>query len=153
MKKQSNQPNPLRGLLVAGGLYNHSTATSDCSESYANGNDGGDDDDNVDDDNNNITTNTSGRSSSIPQAHKRPREQQHQHLPHQNQRQHQQQDRQQCNSGKIIFNNTEAETGMMSAVSSASKRIRVDYAASDAASESSRNLDDLDEDEQVISVS
>jgi hypothetical protein len=37
MKKQSNQPNPLRGLLVAGGLYNHSTATSDCSESYANG--------------------------------------------------------------------------------------------------------------------
>lgn len=48
MKKQSNQPNPLRGLLVAGGLYNHSTATSDCSESYANGNDcelGADDDD------------------------------------------------------------------------------------------------------------
>lgn len=41
MKKQSNQPNPLRGLLVAGGLYNHSTATSDCSESYANGNDSG----------------------------------------------------------------------------------------------------------------
>lgn len=39
MKKQNNQPNPLRGLLVAGGLYNHSTATSDCSESYANGND------------------------------------------------------------------------------------------------------------------
>lgn len=37
MKKQSNQPNPLRGLLVAGGLYNHSTATSDCSESYVNG--------------------------------------------------------------------------------------------------------------------
>lgn len=37
IKKQSNQPNPLRGLLVAGGLYNHSTATSDCSESYANG--------------------------------------------------------------------------------------------------------------------
>lgn len=33
MKKQNNQPNPLRGLLVAGGLYNHSTATSDCSES------------------------------------------------------------------------------------------------------------------------
>lgn len=39
MKKQNNQPNPLRGLLVAGGLYNHSTATSDCSESYANGHD------------------------------------------------------------------------------------------------------------------
>lgn len=35
-KKQSNQPNPLRGLLVAGGLYNHSTATSECSESYKN---------------------------------------------------------------------------------------------------------------------
>lgn len=57
MKKQNNQPNPLRGLLVAGGLYNHSTATSDCSESYANGLDqdlgdergvsvNGDDDDN-----------------------------------------------------------------------------------------------------------
>lgn len=39
MKKQSNQPNPLRGMLVAGGLYNHSTATSECSESYGNGND------------------------------------------------------------------------------------------------------------------
>lgn len=39
MKKQNNQPNPLRGLLVAGGLYNHSTATSDCSESYVNEND------------------------------------------------------------------------------------------------------------------
>lgn len=37
IKKQSNQPNPLRGLLVAGGLYNHSTATSDCSESHVNG--------------------------------------------------------------------------------------------------------------------
>lgn len=44
MKKQNNQPNPLRGLLVAGGLYNHSTATSDCSESYANGNDDDGDD-------------------------------------------------------------------------------------------------------------
>lgn len=56
MKKQSNQPNPLRGLLVAGGLYNHSTTTSDCSESYANGNDHEDgmtvsmDDDNDEDD-------------------------------------------------------------------------------------------------------
>lgn len=42
IKKQSNQPNPLRGLLVAGGLYNHSTATSECSESYANGHEDGD---------------------------------------------------------------------------------------------------------------
>jgi len=48
MKKQSNQPNPLRGLLVAGGLYNHSTATSDCSESYVAGN-GNDDEDDEDD--------------------------------------------------------------------------------------------------------
>lgn len=33
-KKQNNQPTPLRGLLVAGGLYNHSTLDpSDC-ESY-----------------------------------------------------------------------------------------------------------------------
>ena len=37
MKKQTNQPNPLRVLLVAGGLYNHSTATSDCSESFVAG--------------------------------------------------------------------------------------------------------------------
>lgn len=50
MKKQNNQPNPLRGLLVAGGLYNHSTATSDCSESYANGNDHEDSDDDMDGD-------------------------------------------------------------------------------------------------------
>lgn len=45
MKKQNNQPNALRGLLVAGGLYNHSTATSDSSQmDYANdGNEENDD--------------------------------------------------------------------------------------------------------------
>lgn len=53
MKKQSHQPNPLRCLLKAAGMYNHSTTTSDCSESYANGNDHDDDRDHDDDDDNN----------------------------------------------------------------------------------------------------
>lgn len=124
MKKQNHQPNPLRGLLVAGGLYNHSTATSDCSESYANGNDNDEDDE----DDNDFVDNGEMHTSS-------------------NKRQRNQQDDDDGNH--INFNNNEEETGMMS---STAKRARLNHSGSDSGSESSR-VADLDEEERVISVS
>lgn len=129
MKKQNNQPNPLRGLLVAGGLYNHSTATSDCSESYANGNDHDEDDDDDDDQldgqqviNNNNTIN----------SNKRRRNQDEQDV-------------------SMNFNNLEGDTGM----GSAKKRVRSSaHSGSDSCSNSSRLAGELeDEDERLISVS
>lgn len=125
MKKQNNQPNPLRGLLVAGGLYNHSTATSDCSESYANGmdNDDDDDDDEDADDDNDDCLNNSGEIGNNKRKRKHD------------------------DDGNINFKN-ENDTGMKG---SNIKRARMTNSGSESGSESSR-LDDLEEDERVISV-
>lgn len=120
MKKQNNQPNPLRGLLVAGGLYNHSTATSDCSESYANGLDNEDEDDND-------CLNASGELTETGKNNKRRRIDDH--------------------DGNINYKN-EDDTGMKG---SNSKRARMTHSESESGSESSR-IQDLEEDERVISV-
>ncbi|KAG9509003.1 hypothetical protein GZH46_02489, partial [Fragariocoptes setiger] len=61
-KKQNNQPDPLRQMLVKGGLYNHSTVpTSDDTSTYDDRSRDFDDEDNNDEDD---------RSSSMPDDHK-----------------------------------------------------------------------------------
>lgn len=125
MKKQNNQPNPLRGLLVAGGLYNHSTATSDCSESYANGLDNDDDDDADEDadldDNNDDCLNDGGK-----------RKRKHD------------------DDGNINFKN-ENDTGMKGSSIKRARQMTNSGSGSESGSESSR-IEDLEEDERVISV-
>lgn len=139
MKKQTNQPNPLRNLLVAGGLYNHSTATSDCSESYANGNDHDNDEDDDDDDNDNseiengINNNNNNNNININNNNN-------------NKRRRNIQDE----DGNLKFSNAERDTGMAS--NTGNKRPRLAHNSSEYGSDLSRN-EDLDDDERVISVS
>lgn len=135
MKKQTNQPNPLRNLLVAGGLYNHSTATSDCSESYANGNDHDNDDNDDDDDDNENSELESGINNNN-----------NDNINNNNKRRRNIQDE----DGNLKFSNAERDTGMGS--NTANKRPRLDHNNSEYGSDLSRN-EDLDGDERVISVS
>lgn len=129
MKKHNNQPNPLRGLLVAGGLYNHSTATSDCSESYANGNDHDDEDEDDDDDDNDNSETGIGISNNNSKKRRRDLEDQ---------------------DSNLKFGNLERDTGMGS--TTGNKRVRLAHHSSECGSDFSKN-EDLEEDERVISVS